>query len=162
LAFYPESKKEGIIMIWFLLGLLGGAGVMYFLDPRSGSRRRALAKDQGIKYSNDAQELAERVAEEARNRTEGMVHEAQKRMSEDTVDNATLEARVKSAIGRAVSNPGGIEITVQNGHVTLRGPVLRSEVDSLMKTAESVPGVDEVHNYLDVHETRDGIPSLQQ
>jgi F0F1-type ATP synthase membrane subunit b/b' len=51
-------------MIRILFGLLLGAGVMYFLDPAAGSRRREMLTNRGRR--NDARELATDAGRAAR------------------------------------------------------------------------------------------------
>jgi hypothetical protein len=49
-----------------------GAAAMYALDPVSGRRRRALARDQLRGRWNDAGDYARRKARHLRNRAEGL------------------------------------------------------------------------------------------
>jgi hypothetical protein len=62
------------------LTLLAGAGLgatmMYFLDPRGGRRRRALARDKSIKVSRKTRENVSGRAHDVRNRVRGAAHEA--------------------------------------------------------------------------------------
>jgi hypothetical protein len=50
---------------------------------------------------------------------------------------------------------------VRDGHVTLNGPVLAGEVASLVTAVESVDGVRDVENLLDVHDAPENIAALQ-
>jgi hypothetical protein len=60
-----------------ILGALGiGAAVMYFFDPVSGRRRRALLRDQVTHYQNEVTQYAEGTAKDLRNRAQGLVAEA--------------------------------------------------------------------------------------
>src|SRR5207253_6127356 len=69
---------------------------------------------------------------------------------------------VRSAVGRAVSHPHAIQARAEaNGRIVLEGPVLRHEVDHLLKRVAAVPGVKDVVNRLDVHTDPSGISSLQ-
>ena len=63
-------------------------------------------------------------------------------------DDAVLVARVRAQIGDVVSQPGAINVTAHQGHVTLSGPVPADEVDKLLATVETVRGVTEVVNRL--------------
>lgn len=64
-----------------------------------------------------------------------------------------LKARVRSTLGYHVSNPGAIAVYVENGQVTLGGPVLVSEVAGLRTAVEEVKGVQGVLDHLEVQET---------
>jgi hypothetical protein len=53
-----------------------GAVAMYFFDPVSGKRRRALLRDQLVHAQHELGEYAEGTATDLRNRAYGMVAEA--------------------------------------------------------------------------------------
>ena len=60
-----------------VLGALGiGALAMYFFDPVSGKRRRALARDQMTRYQKEVTQYAEGTAKDLRNRAQGIYAEA--------------------------------------------------------------------------------------
>jgi hypothetical protein len=64
-------------MIFRVLGALGvGALAMYFYDPVSGKRRRALLRDQLVHARHEIGEYAEGTAKDLRNRAQGLVAEA--------------------------------------------------------------------------------------
>ncbi len=72
-----------------------------------------------------------------------------------------LLERVRATLGHATSHPRAIDVTVRDGHVTLRGPVLSREVPRLLMAISNVRGVRSVVNELEAHESSAGIPSLQ-
>ena len=60
-----------------VLGAFGiGALVMYFFDPVSGKRRRALARDQLVHARHEIGDYAEGTAKDLRNRAYGLAAEA--------------------------------------------------------------------------------------
>lgn len=60
-----------------LLGAFGiGALLMYFFDPVSGNRRRALLRDQLVHARHEVGDFAEGTAKDLRNRAQGVVAEA--------------------------------------------------------------------------------------
>jgi hypothetical protein len=64
-------------MIIRALGALGiGALVMYYFDPVSGGRRRALLRDRMDHYRKEARHYADGAAKDLRNRAQGLVAEA--------------------------------------------------------------------------------------
>lgn len=145
-------------------GALVGAGIMYILDPDGGRRRRAVVRDKLVRSRTvlaDAAETAESKAEDLRNRAQGLAHDVQSRLTEEEVDDTTLEARVRSAMGRAVSTPGAIQVTAYNGRVTLTGQILAREAEQLLSAVRGVRGVDRIDNFLEVHESPEGVSSLQ-
>jgi hypothetical protein len=60
-----------------VLGALGiGALAMYYLDPVSGNRRRALVRDKFVHYRKEAIHYAEGTGKDLRNRAYGFAAEA--------------------------------------------------------------------------------------
>lgn len=145
----------------FLAGLLAGLGLAYLLDPDRGARRRALARDKATRAGHKLAEGFDATARDLRNRASGTAAELRSRFRREEADDDILHDRVRSAIGRAVSHPGAIHVSVRNGRVTLRGQVLAHEVDQLVATAGKVRSVSEVVNELEVHREPGNVPSLQ-
>jgi len=144
-----------------LAGMMAGAGAMYLLDPDRGARRRSLLRDQGIHVGHRLGEGVSATARDAKNRTLGAAAQLRARLRQDHADDEVLHERVQSAIGRAVSHPGAITVTVTEGRITLSGHVLADEVDVLVDRVERVRGVTEVQNELQIHQAADGESSLQ-
>lgn len=145
----------------FITGLLLGVGLAYLLDPERGARRRALARDKATSAGKKLAENLEATTRDLRNRASGRAAELKSRFSREEVGNEVLHDRVRSAIGRVVSHPGSITVTVWDGRVTLQGQVLEDEVPGLLRTASRVRGVSEVINELEAHREAGDVPSLQ-
>jgi len=77
------------------------------------------------------------------------------------VTDEVLVERVRARLGHVVSHPRSIEVTANQGRVTLRGPVLAREVDDLLRAVASVRGVSGVENRLEVHPQPGDVPGLQ-
>jgi hypothetical protein len=58
--------------VTLLVGAGLGAGLMYFLDPRTGRRRRAVARDQMVHLTHQAQKATNIVAKDIKNRAQGL------------------------------------------------------------------------------------------
>jgi hypothetical protein len=147
-----------------LVGIALGAGLMYVLDPDSGRRRRALVRDQIAHGRHELEELevaARARSRDLRNRARGAAAETRARVREDHPDDEVLEARVRSEIGRTVSNPRAIEVAASDGHVMLSGPVLDREREELLSRARSVRGVSEIEDRLEPHDSPADVPGLQ-
>jgi osmotically-inducible protein OsmY len=148
----------------FMAGVVAGAGLMFMLDPERGRRRRALARDQVVHGAHEVGEMGDRVAARTghlRRRAGGMVSETRSRLRGEEVDDGVLEARVRSEIGRVVSNPGAIGVSAHHGRVTLSGPVLERERDDLLASAAAVRGVENVDDQLDAHREAGSVSGLQ-
>lgn len=146
-----------------LNGLLIGAGLMYYLDPDRGRRRRAMVRDQVVHYGHKADRAMDTAARDIRNRAVGVASEARGRMrGGEEAPTSVVEARVRSAIGRAASHPGALGVSADHdGRITLTGPILGEEVDRVISTVESVRGVRDVIDRMEVHESPAGVPGLQ-
>jgi hypothetical protein len=145
----------------FGAGLGLGTGLMFLLDPDRGKRRRALLRDKAMLGARKTGECVEVTARDLRNRTHGIVADLQSRLSSAPVDDSILVDRVRAKLGRIVSHPGAIEVSAQNGTVTLSGPILVEEIPSLLSCAYRINGVNDVVNNLDAHQDADNHPALQ-
>lgn len=145
----------------FGAGLGLGSGLMFLLDPDRGKRRRALVRDKCVSMARRTGEGFEVTARDLRNRTQGLVTEVQSRFSSERVDDSVLVERVRAKLGRIVSHPKAIDVSVQNGRVVLSGPILTSEVPELLASVKSISGVNQVMNHLEPHEQADNHPALQ-
>jgi hypothetical protein len=147
------------------LALVGlGAGLMYFLDPDRGRRRRALVRDQMIHALNAIDDAIGVISRDLGNRSRGAwasVESLPARFFGEDVPDEVLAERVRSKLGRYVSHPGSIGVSAYEGRVILSGPILAHEVDGLLAAVARVPGVRRVEERLDRHEQPGGISGLQ-
>jgi hypothetical protein len=144
-----------------LTGVGVGAALAFALDPTTGTRRRAILRDQLVRASRKTRDGVDATARDLANRTRGVAASTRARFSKEEVDDPRLLERVRARLGRACSHPRAIEVHVQEGAVTLRGPALSREIPSLLTTVSNVPGVRTVTNELEPHEFNDGVPPLQ-
>lgn len=149
--------------VTLLAGGIGlGAALMYILDPDRGRRRRALVRDQLVSAAHRAPDAFGATARDLSNRTRGLAAEVGSMFSgEEEVSDEVLAARVRSKMGRVVSHPHAIKVTVEQGRVTLSGPILADEVNDLLSCVSHVRGVADVENRLEAHEEAGNISALQ-
>ena len=145
----------------WLAPLAIGAAAMYLLDPDRGARRRALIRDKAIRASRRTREGAAAVGTDLKNRTTGALAEMRGLVASRAVDDRTIEARVRSRLGRVCSHPGAVAVFASDGEVTLSGPVIANEHDDVIRATRSVRGVNMVFDALDVHDDAAGVPALQ-
>ncbi len=150
----------GKVSNW-LWGAAFGAAFMYFYDPQSGRTRRSLFKDQFIGFRNNAEESFDTAVNDLKNRVQGVRSEMTGIMHGETPSDRILEQRVRSKLGYITHHAGSIEVHVSNGHATLIGDALTSEVDDIVSGVSKVRGIYGVDNQLKEHETADNIPGLQ-
>jgi uncharacterized membrane protein/CBS domain-containing protein len=145
-----------------ILGALGiGAGLMYFLDPNRGKRRRALVRDRAVHLSNVANRQLNRTAVDLRNRTQGIWFEAEKLFEDEDFTDEELNGKIRSQLGRLTSHPHAIETAVEDGKLTLSGLVLADEEELVLKGLVSICGVKEIENKLEAHSSEENFPRLQ-
>jgi|SRR5690348_3527115 BON domain len=144
-----------------LFGAALGAGIMYLLDPDGGRRRRALLRDQLVSAGHKTSDAVGATSRDVANRARGVVAEFRGRLRREHVSDEILRERVRSRVGSVIGHASALDTHVDDGRVTLRGPVLREELDGLLRRVRGVRGVEDVVCELDVHEVPGNIPALQ-
>jgi uncharacterized membrane protein len=141
-------------------GILFGAGLMYLLDPVRGKRRRRRIEEAVRHAERVERRLLTKAASDAQNRVHGLVERVRHAPSAHAPDDV-IEQRVRARIGHVSMHPGAIEISVIERRVILRGPVLADEADDIVRTARFTPGVREIVDKLERHDSPLGVPALQ-
>jgi gas vesicle protein len=144
-----------------ITGLSVGAAAMYLLDPEKGRTRRALVSQKMTRLGRIKNQAWEASAKDAKNRLVGLWHDAASKFAKEDVSDEALTARVRAAMGRKCSHPGAIEVSCQNGVVTLSGDVLAHEVVDVVSCSRKVKGVSDVIDSLNVHSTPANVSALQ-
>jgi hypothetical protein len=144
-----------------LTGLGLGVGLMYFMDPERGRRRRAMVRDRIAHTTRTSADTVSGVCADLAHRSAGVVARVRRMVRKEPVDDGVLVERVRARLGRLVSHPHAIQVNAIDGRVHLRGVILELEVPRLVSTVSRVPGVREVINALDAHPTAGRIPALQ-
>jgi hypothetical protein len=139
-----------------------GAGLMYLFDPGRGNRRRALIRDKVVGASHKAGNAIQATSCDLSHRAAGLVARSASlfKKNEEVSDDVLVE-RVRSKMGRIVSHPGAIEVTANDGQVTLKGPILAQEADRLISSVSSMRGVQGLDHQLERHEEAGDVPGLQ-
>lgn len=143
---YQTRSRDTQWMGW-LGGIALGALAMYVADPSEGRRRRALLQDKVTHYSKETQRMVGGTMRDARNRLTGLQAEAMRMVSSrqaKPLDNHVLEARVRSRIARAFPQADEVEVTADEGVITLGGHVDADIEDQLLELVEDIPGVEGV------------------
>jgi len=160
--FTEEPRDLGGIGMFFA-GAMIGAGMMYLLDPRGGRRRRALLRDKVVHGSRLARFYGGKFARRAAHETHGEIEErkAQLRERGAVIPDDVLVERVRAQMGHVLNHPGSLEVTANNGVVTLRGPILRGEIDRLCDRLDHTRGVNDYRLDLREYDSSESIPGLQ-
>jgi CBS domain-containing protein len=141
-----------------------GAGLTYLFDPRQGARRRSLLRDACVRLCNETQHTFDVTRRDLNNRLQGIKAEMSSYFggsSSARVSDEQLKARIRSQLGRVCSHPRAIEVDVQDGQATLRGPILAAEAQRVFDRVRSVPGVRHVENQMEQHQEAGNISALQ-
>jgi osmotically-inducible protein OsmY len=138
----------------FVAGAASGAAAVYFLDPDSGNRRRAVTRDKATSTATKAAGQAAGQAKAAAQRAKGAVHDATPSVAEKAkatqLNDADLARKVETEIFRPADAPKGqVDVNVENGVVFLRGELgTTEEIDTLVEAANKVTGVKGVESLL--------------
>jgi uncharacterized membrane protein len=143
----------------FPTGLLVGAGLMYFLDPFRGRKRRARIAEAATHAQRVERVLVGKAVRDAQHRAHGLTERARHPMASQVSDGVLL-GRARAALGRVVSHPSAIEIEVHDGRAIVRGAIFQREADDALRCIGKIPGISEVVDRLERHATAD-VPSLQ-
>ncbi|WP_144630878.1 BON domain-containing protein [Bordetella genomosp. 13] len=136
-----------------------GAAAMYFLDPETGRRRRAVVRDKALSNYHSAGRYARAQGRNLANHVRGAA--AHIKGSPAPESDQQLEGRVRTRLGRLVSRPGAIEVTVTDGAVCLGGRIPASEHAGLVDAIMAVDGVFEVLDRMRVVGLPDNVTELQ-
>ena len=157
-----ETEKDSDTGLWILASFGLGAALMYLFDPQAGRRRRALLRDQYDHLCRRFEDAQRVVVRDASHRAIGLMAQARRAIrSDESVDDAVLAERVRSALGRFTSHPGAIEVSANAGVVSLQGPVLAEEAQMLVDCVGAVRGVERVDDQLERHDDAGDISALQ-
>lgn len=138
-----------------------GAAATWLLDPDSGRRRRGIVRDKTRRAWNVFSNAVQVGAWDLRHVTEGRLAEIRSTLQRDTASDRVVRARMRALLGRHVSHPGAVSISVDDGMATLIGPILRHEVDPLLDALLTVRGVRGIESRLEIYDAAGPLPSLQ-
>lgn len=126
-----------------------GAGLMYFLDPDRGRRRRRYVRDKSMHMGATARKALGVATRDLRNRTKGTVAGLRSSFTYDAATDQQLEARIRTRLGRTASRPRLISVSVVDGVATVDGAVLKTEAAEVRRAIASTSGVQSVVDRLE-------------
>ena len=149
----PPAQKpnQSSLLVGLALcgGILLGGGFMYLLDPRTGTRRRAIAKDQVRSFVRRSTRQSFRTLRHVANKMTGIIAEATNAIrSEGSASDKKILDRVRSTLGRTIEHPHAVDIAVHEGRVILRGQLKPHEVGQVMSALKKTPGVSSIDNQI--------------
>jgi osmotically-inducible protein OsmY len=145
-----RHRRSGTVVV---PALLAGAALEFFLDPRSGRRRRHTARDQALSVLRRRRQRLERQARYEAGKVVGLAHQATKlasRAEPADLDDVSLAHKVESELFRDRTIPKSrISINAERGIVVLRGQLDSDpEIRRVEEQVRGIPGVHEVENLL--------------
>ena len=142
----------------FMASMVGaasvGAGLMYFLDPARGRRRRAIVRQKATSAAiqmTDAVVSLGGLSRDMRNRAYGMMAETRSRLRCEDVDDEVLEARVRAKMGHKIHHADKVTVTADHGRVTLAGQVIAAEAEAMRACVAAVRGVKQIADETEIH-----------
>lgn len=144
-----------------LAGAVVGAGLMYALDPASGSRRRAMARDQLVSTKRRLHDATVSTWCDARNRGRGVWASLRARVVPDQPTDEVLEQRIRSSIGRLLRFPRLVKVHAHGATAILEGAVPADEAPALIRHVRAVRGVAEVENRLALYKRPEDLPGVE-
>ena len=139
-------------------GMLLGALLAYFLDPKAGRRRRHTARDRGMSRVRRGERRAAARARRAESHAVGIARRtlnAARPRHREPLDDVTLARKVESELYRRANVPKGhISINAEDGFVFLRGVLDRQEdIERVEVATRQIAGVREVENLIHLPDT---------
>jgi BON domain len=151
--------KEMIVSdaLKLILSAAAGVGLMYFLDPDRGRRRRAIARDRLAGSVRSRIRQGERAGRAASAQVYGVaqqvLHTADR--EEPPPSDAALKAKVETVLFADQSFPKGrVNVNVEDGRVVLRGELEHPDDITAAETrVRRIAGVRDVENLLHLPNT---------
>ncbi len=135
-----------------LLSVLLGAGLMYYMDPASGSKRRRWFSEQWKTIQSKLPSQSDSFSTSFATSEEVTEPPFSSPVALDADWDKALLVRVEDAVAQRVSNSSSIGVQVRDGVVTLTGHALLPEIAQVMERVSKLPGVTYVDNRLKVRQ----------
>jgi hypothetical protein len=134
-------------------GMTVGALLAYFVDPKSGRRRRHTARDRATSRVRRGERRAAARARRTRSHAVGVARRtfnAARPRRREPFDDVTLARKVESELYRRARVPKGhISINAEDGFVFLRGVMDRQDdIERVEIATRQIKGVRDVENLI--------------
>jgi hypothetical protein len=129
----------------FVAGVALGSAIMYFLDPRTGANRRALARDRLSSGSRSYAGLTGKRLRHLRNQLGGLVAASTDWLRTPAIDSdRKIADRIRARLGRVTEHMQGLGVEVREGQVVLSGALSDEEAVRVVAETQRIPGVKTV------------------
>lgn len=152
-----KRRTENRNALWLGLGLFAagaavGAGLFYFLDPRLGRGRRALAWARSSKLGRGAAVGVAKWGRHIYHHGQGLLAKGRHLFDREAPAEEVLIARVRSELGHTVPHAKEVEVVYLDGALLVSGDVTPPEKDAILSAVSGVRGVRKVENHLRIVE----------
>ena len=147
----PHERSTRELATAAAAGLTAGVALEFFLDPRSGTRRRHLVRDRTKAVLRRRARRVERQAHYEAGKVVGLAHTiTHRQQSPPEIDDVGLVRKVESELFRDRTLPKGqISINADRGIVVLRGQIEDvQQIERIEREVRKVAGVHDVENLL--------------
>ena len=128
-----------------------GVGAMWLLDPRQGRGRRAWIMQKANRLFNETGQFMRATGRHLRNKGVGYAHETRSMASNALSGDSAIAEHVRSLLGR-LGIIGSVGVSCSGGCVSLTGRCATDDVDRILSTTRSAPGVTKIDNRMNVTE----------
>jgi hypothetical protein len=158
-----RARRGGTVAIATIAGaFLAGIVVTYFLDTRSGRRRRALLRDKAVHARHVARDGIVKREHAIGSRGRALLRWLGAALRAHPADDDVLCERVRARLGRICSHPHVLEVKPRGGgRIELFGAVLTREHRAVVRAARHVPGVRGVVDALVDRRTDDEVTAFR-
>ncbi|MDQ3439314.1 MAG: BON domain-containing protein, partial [Planctomycetota bacterium] len=148
-SYVPETST----VVSAVAALATGVGLMYLLDPTDGARRRNILLGKATRFLNETGDFARRTGRHLANRSRGVAHDTQSMFQRggEPADDRTVSERIRARIGHLQQSNVDVNVAVIDGRATLTGRCAPDDVEALISTVQSTPGVASIVNLLTVN-----------
>lgn len=146
-SYVPETST----VVSAVTALAAGVGLMYLLDPTDGPRRRNVLLGKATRCLNETGDFFRRTGRHVANRSRGAAHDtrAMLRPADEATDR-TIAERIRARLGHLQQPSANVNVVVIDGCATITGRCTPDDVDALLSTVQSTPGVASIVNLLTV------------
>ena len=146
------AEEESHFPVGATIGGLGalalGALGYWFFEPRRGPQHR----QRMLRLFRDAGDLVRKTGRHISNRAYGTYAETRSYVAgTEPVTDEQLVARVRSELGRVISNMSNVSVTASSGYITLTGTIPQDEIPNAEACARAVRGVRDLNVQLQPH-----------
>jgi len=125
-----------------------GAGLWYIFDPSQGASRRSWLVNKGGRILRETGEFLRVSGRYVSDKMHGVVAEGRTHLMNPPIPDETLVEHIRAKLGHWVDNAGSIQVSVMNGHVTLRGTIPSIDIPKVCSGVLGLRSVVDVNNQL--------------